>query len=74
MTIFAVAHSDSGEAGMVFVLWAFIDFPWSFALIDLLDWNVWIIHGLIGTVWWFVLTVLVIRAVTAVKGRLAKQS
>jgi len=50
----ACASSGDGQCGMVWALWAFIDLPFSLPL-----WELWgnlpVIHGLVGTAWWFIL-------------------
>ena len=57
------SSSDAGQAPMVWVYWAFIDFPVSLLYASLND-SVLIVHGIIGTLWWFVLLVLLSKMLT----------
>ena len=67
LTYWYVSTNASGQAPVIFIVWAFIDLPWSLPLYELLNWNLWLIHGLIGTAWWFVLTILITRIGLGIK-------
>jgi hypothetical protein len=57
-----VSHSLEGQAPLVWAYWIFIDLPWSLLPIE----SPLLVHGLIGTVWWCVLVVILSRAATNV--------
>jgi hypothetical protein len=70
LTAVYVSKSADGQAPMVWVLWLFADLPWSFLLLDLLTGRWFIIFGLIGSLWWFVLVAFGSRWIERIRGPL----
>ncbi|MEJ0036715.1 MAG: hypothetical protein WDO68_11605 [Gammaproteobacteria bacterium] len=73
LTAWYVAQSSDGQAPLMWVYWAFIDFPFSL-LYALLDNNVLLIHGAIGTAWWYALILLLSKAISAVTAAIRRRS
>jgi hypothetical protein len=61
-----VSTSPVGQAPMVWLYWAFADFPVSL-LYALLDDSFLIVHGVLGTIWWYFLTAVIVRCLIALK-------
>jgi uncharacterized protein (DUF2062 family) len=62
-------ENHSGQAVLVWVPWAFIDLPVSFLAYVSLDAPPWVVHGLVGTLWWYFLALVVITGVRRRKRR-----
>ena len=73
LTWLYVSNSSEGQASLLWVYWAFIDFPFSL-LYSLLDNNFLVVHGAIGTVWWYFLTALLINLISIVSGVFRRRS
>jgi len=61
LTTFYVSNSADGQAPLVWAYWMFLDMPWSLPLWQLMDGRFFLIHGVIGTAWWYALALLVWR-------------
>jgi hypothetical protein len=63
----SVASESSGQAVMVWAVWALIDFPFSllaYSLVDAHSWgehSIFLAHAVLGTVWWFFLVAVAAR-------------
>jgi hypothetical protein len=66
----SVAEQTSGQAVLVWAFWLFVDFPVSFLGYFLLDGQFFLVHAVIGSLWWFFLITVATRIVQAVRGRL----
>src|SRR6202163_2352317 len=55
LTALYVSKSPDGQAPLVWAYWLFIDLPWSLPLWQLMSGSFVLIHGVIGTAWWYVL-------------------
>ena len=73
VTEWYVSTSSAGQAPMVWVYWAFADFPLSL-LYAFLDDSFLIVHGLLGTIWWYFLTVVLARCLVALMGLKQRKS
>lgn len=60
-TTWYVGSSAAGQAPMVWVLWTLIDLPVSLAF-DLIEAPLALLHGSLGTAWWFALVAILIKA------------
>jgi hypothetical protein len=87
-TAWYVAQSTDGQAPMVWVYWAVIDFPWSLAyvlfghgytgwaeihsashpILAQLLYFPHLLHGVVGTVWWYSLVRLIGKLVIRIRG------
>jgi hypothetical protein len=72
LTALYVSKSPDGQAPLVWAYWLFIDLPWSFPLWQLMSGSFVLIHGVIGTAWWYVLVLLVGRLIAFAKSRAAR--
>ena len=59
----SAVEQTSGQAGMIWAFWTIIDLPVSFLSYELLDVQPVIVHVVIGSLWWFVLAVVLTRLV-----------
>jgi hypothetical protein len=73
VTEWYVSTSPAGQAPMVWVYWAFADFPLSL-LYAFLDDSFLIVHGLLGTIWWYFLSVALARCLVALMGLMQRKS
>jgi hypothetical protein len=71
LTALYVSKSPDGQAPLVWAYWLFIDLPWSLPLWQLMSGSFVLIHGIIGTAWWYVLVLLVGRLIAFAKSRAA---
>ena len=69
LTAWYVSGSSEGQAPLVWVYWMFLDLPWSMPLWQLMSGSFVLIHGVIGTLWWYILVLLIGRLVTYIKAR-----
>jgi hypothetical protein len=67
LTEYYVSGSSDGQAPLVWVYWMFIDLPWSLPLWELMSGKLILIHGVIGTVWWYLLTIFIERLIAFVR-------
>ena len=68
----SAATVDTGQTGLVWVYWLFVDFPWSLPLWQLMSDHLFVIHGVIGTAWWYLLVVLIGRVIAFAKSKLGR--
>jgi hypothetical protein len=66
----STAEQTSGQAVLVWALWGIVDLPVSFLGYFLLDGQFFLVHGVIGTLWWFFLITVITRIVQALRGRM----
>lgn len=59
-TALYVAQSNDGQAALTWAYWVFIDFPLSLLLWSLFSDQFFVIHGILGSIWWFCLSLVVI--------------
>ena len=71
LTALYVSQSTDGQAPLVWTYWMFIDLPWSLPLWQLMSGSFVLIHGVIGTVWWYLLVLLIGRLITFAKSKTA---
>jgi hypothetical protein len=84
-----VSASTDGQAPLIWVLWAFVDLPWSLVYVliaqpytqwlDVLSYNhpllahylylPYILHGFIGTIWWFFLPTIIGGIIRGLRAR-----
>jgi len=72
LTALYVSSSTAGQAPLVWVYWAFVDFPISLLYPALND-NVILVHGVLGTGWWYGLTILLIKALSMLRAMVRRQ-
>lgn len=53
LTALYVSGSADGQAPLVWAYWMFVDMPWSLPLWQLMEGRFILIHGVIGTAWWY---------------------
>jgi hypothetical protein len=71
LTALYVSGSTAGQAPLVWVYWMFIDLPWSLPLWQLMSGSFVLIHGVIGTAWWYLLVLLIGRLIAFAKAKTA---
>jgi hypothetical protein len=64
-------EQTSGQAVLVWAIWLLIDFPVSFLGYFLFEGQFFLVHAVIGSLWWFFLAVVVTRIVQAIRRRFA---
>jgi hypothetical protein len=64
----SVAERTDGQAVMLWVYWMIIDLPVSFLSYELLNVQPVIVHLVIGSLWWFVLAVVLTRLIRSMRG------
>jgi len=64
-----VMEGQSGQAIMVWAPWAIIDIPISLIAYIVLSGNYLVIHGVIGSLWWFFLVAVISSGVRALRNR-----
>ena len=69
LTAWYVSGSSEAQAPLVWIYWMFIDLPWSLPLWELMNSSFFVIHGVIGTVWWYFLVVLIGKLVAFVRSK-----
>ena len=69
LTAWCVSASTEGQAPLVWVYWMMLDLPWSLLLVQLIGSNFIVIHGIVGTMWWYFLAILVARLALLVKAK-----
>jgi hypothetical protein len=61
----------SGQAVLLWVYWLLIDFPVSLLGYFLFDGQFFLVHAVIGSLWWFFLVLVIARIVQALRRRFA---
>jgi hypothetical protein len=69
LTASYVSGSSEGQAPLVWICWLFIDLPWSLPLWQLTSGSFVLLHGVIGTAWWYILVLFIGWLVTRIKAR-----
>ncbi len=59
LTAWYVSAAESVQADVVWVFWALIDFPVSLLGYSLFGLQVFLVHAVIGSLWWFFLVTVV---------------
>ena len=72
LTALYVSRSSEGQAPLVWAYWLFIDLPWSLPLWQLMNGSFVLIHGVIGTAWWYLLVLLIGRLIAFAKAKAAR--
>jgi hypothetical protein len=72
LTALYVSRSTDGQAPLVWAYWMFIDLPWSLPLWQLMSGRFVLIHGVIGTAWWYLLVLFVGRLVASARAKAAR--
>ena len=70
----SVAEQTSGQAVMVWAIWALIDIPVSLIGYELLDGHVAMLHIVVGSLWWFFVAAALTRLVQAIRGNRSSSS
>lgn len=79
LTASYISGSSESQAPLVWVYWFFIDVPWSLLFWNIASGSLAVFHGVVGTLWWYVLAMLVWRLIAfvrtkAVPSRTSKRS
>ena len=72
LTAWYVSGSSEGQAPLVWIYWMFIDLPWSLPLWQLMTGSFVLIHGVIGTAWWYLLVILIGRVIAFAKTKMTR--
>ncbi len=67
LTAWYVSVSSEGQAPLVWAYWMFIDLPWSLPLWQLMSGSFVLIHGVVGTAWWYLIVRLIGRLIAFAK-------
>jgi hypothetical protein len=66
----STAEQSSGQAVMVWAFWSIIDLPVSLLGYFLFDGQYFLVHAVVGTLWWFFVITVITRIVQAWSGRM----
>lgn len=72
LTAYYVSNSSAAQAPLVWVYWMFVDLPWSLLIWTLASGSLALLHGVIGTAWWYILVILVGKLIGAVRSKAAR--
>jgi hypothetical protein len=69
LTQYYVSTSSDGQASLVWAYWMFIDLPWSMPLWEQVGGKLVLIHGVVGTIWWYLIALFIGKLVARVRPR-----
>jgi hypothetical protein len=70
----SIESRSSGQAELVWVIWAILDLPVSFLAYLLTDFGIASIHAVLGSIWWYFLAMVVTRVMQTIKSNYRSRS